>query len=236
MHRQIILDTETTGLDPLKGHRLTEIGCLELVNRKLTGASFQTYLNPERELDSRAAEITGLSYEFLKDKPKFIQVAEALVNFIQDSELIIHNASFDLGFLNHELKLIHHYYAPIEGRLDIIDTLKMARKIFPSQRNDLDSLCRRYKIDNSTRKYHGALLDSEILAQVYLHMTAGQTHFLELLKEETQNNVNHKNIKCAPLRSSHTPLKVLLATHEELAAHEKRISKLRDINLDLIAW
>lgn len=174
MSLQVLLDTETTGLDPKKGHRLTEIGCLEMKNRKLTGRKFQTYLNPEREVEANAAAITGLTWEMLKDKPKFIEIVDDFIEFIGGAELIIHNAPFDLGFLNAELARLNHAWQPLEAKCSIFDTLVLARRLHPGQKNNLDALCERYKIDNSHRQYHGALLDADILAKVYLSMTAGQ--------------------------------------------------------------
>ena len=175
--RQIVLDTETTGLSPKNDHRITEIGCLELIDRKLTGRTFHTYLNPERDLDIRAAEITGLTWAFLKDKPKFAAIAKEFVDFIDGAQLVIHNAPFDLGFLDHELSLLNHPFGSVSTNCHVIDTLALAKQLHPGQRNNLDALCKRYNIDNSHRNYHGALLDAEILTHVYLKMTSGQTSF-----------------------------------------------------------
>ncbi|HSX20699.1 MAG TPA: DNA polymerase III subunit epsilon, partial [Gammaproteobacteria bacterium] len=164
--RQVVLDTETTGLSPQHGHKLTEVGCVEIVNRKLTGRTFQTHINPERELDERAAQITGLSWKTLKDKPKFVHIVEDLVGFIGDAELIIHNAPFDVGFINHELGLINQGWKPVTQYCRVIDTLAMARQLHVGQRNSLDALCKRYRVDNSERDLHGALVDANLLAQV----------------------------------------------------------------------
>jgi DNA polymerase-3 subunit epsilon len=171
--RQIVLDTETTGLKPEDGHRIIEIGALELVDRSLTGRQFHKYLNPERAVDAEAVEVHGLSDEFLEDKPKFAEIAEEFVEFIRGAELIIHNAAFDVGFLDSELARLA---APvrIEDVAQVLDTLELAREMHPGQRNNLDTLCRRYEVDNSNRTLHGALLDSELLADVYLLMTGGQ--------------------------------------------------------------
>jgi DNA polymerase III subunit epsilon len=171
--RQIVLDTETTGLDPQQGHRVIEIGAVEILNRKLSGQTFHVYLNPDREVDAGAMEVHGLSNEFLADKPRFEDVQADFLDFIADAELIIHNAPFDVGFLNAELTrrdagLLKSYCS------GVLDTLKMARNLHPGQKNNLDALCRRYEIDNSGRAYHGALLDAELLADVYLAMTRGQ--------------------------------------------------------------
>lgn len=223
--RQVILDTETTGLDPTKGHRLIEIGCLEMINRRLTGRKFHTYLNPQREIEKGAVAITGLTSEFLRDKPKFSEVAEDFVAFLQEgkTELIIHNAPFDLGFLNHELMRIEHSWEPIEDYLGVIDTLVMARRLHPGQRNNLDVLCARYKVDNTERQYHGALLDAELLAKVYLAMTAGQTK-MSLGAETIVTEVVQP--KLSVKRSSDKPLHVIRATEEECRLHEARMAFL----------
>lgn len=177
MTRQIILDTETTGLEPSQGHRIIEIGAVEMLNRRLTGNRFHQYLNPQRDIDAGAMEVHGITNEMLVDKPKFADVAADFMVFVQGAELIIHNAPFDTGFINHELRLLGET-APalnIESACTVLDTLKLARRMHPGQKNDLDSLCRRYSIDNAQRSLHGALLDAEILADVYLAMTGGQT-------------------------------------------------------------
>ena len=180
MNRQILLDTETTGLDPKSGHRVIEIGCVEIVNRKFTGSEFHTYLNPEREIDEEAEKIHGLSFEFLSDKPKFYEVLDEFLEYIKDSELLIHNAPFDIGFINHEIKL-HSKKGPfVETIVDkITDTLQIAREKLPGQRNSLDALAQRYEISGYDRSYHGAILDSKILGDVYLAMTGGQSDLFQ---------------------------------------------------------
>ena len=185
MLRQVVLDTETTGIDFKSGHRVIEIGCIEIINRKFTGSEYQTYLNPDRDIDEGAAKVHGLTLDFLKDKPRFVDIAEEFLEFIQDSELLIHNAEFDVGFLNNELKLI-----PGEGKLlediteKITDTLQIAREKHPGQRNSLDALIQRYEVEGYDREYHGALLDSKILGDVFLAMTGGQS---DILFENTAN-------------------------------------------------
>ena len=172
--RQIILDTETTGIDPKQGHRIIEIGCVELLDRKLTHKHYHQYIQPEREVEEEAIGVHGITNEFLADKPKFAQVVDAFMQFVQGAELVIHNAPFDVGFINHELSLLKdNVWGKIEDHCKITDTLKMARKTYPGQRNSLDALCKRLGVDNSGRELHGALLDSEILADVYLMMTGG---------------------------------------------------------------
>jgi DNA polymerase-3 subunit epsilon len=177
--RQIILDTETTGLRIEEGHRLIEIGCLEMHDRKLTGKHFHTYLNPERTIDPGASAVHGIKNEFLQDKPLFHMVVDEFITFISNSQLIIHNAPFDLAFINNELQLTRQGRKPITEHCDVLDTLQMARKMHVGQRNTLDALCKRYKVDNSKRDLHGALLDANLLALVYLAMTGGQGSFFE---------------------------------------------------------
>jgi len=228
--RQVILDTETTGLDPAKGHRLTEIGCLEMVNRRLTGCKFHTYINPEREIEKEASAITGLTLEFLSDKPKFSEIAHQFLEFLQypSTELIIHNAPFDLGFLNYELSLINHPWSPLERYLSVIDTLVVARSLHPGQRNNLDVLCKRYNIDNSHREYHGALLDAELLAKVYLAMTAGQTSMrLSEVESSSLEASQATTINIKKVQRNRSPLVIIRATEEECKIHEERLAELQ---------
>lgn len=173
--RQVVLDTETTGLEPNMGHRVIEVGAVEMVNRKLTGRHFHEYINPERPIDDGAQEVHGITTEFLADKPLFSQIAPALVDFIRDADLVIHNAAFDVSFLNYEFGLLSQDMPQVEQICKITDSLLLARQKHPGQKNNLDALCRRYMVDNSQRELHGALLDAEILADVYLLMTGGQT-------------------------------------------------------------
>ena len=172
--RQIVIDTETTGLEPEKGHRIIEIGCIELVNRKLTGNNFHKYINPKREVEEEAIGIHGITNEFLRDKPTFADIVNEFLEFINGAELIAHNANFDVGFINHEIKLIAKNKNLLDDYVTVFDTLALARKKFPGQRNTLDAVCKRYKIDLGERKLHGALLDAHLLAQAYLLMTGGQ--------------------------------------------------------------
>lgn len=173
--RQIVLDTETTGLEVSQGHRIIEIGCVELSNRRVTGNHWHHYFNPDREVDAGAYEVHGISNEFLQDKPRFAELAEAFYDYVKGAELIIHNAAFDVGFLNHELAQPDLDFAPLQDNCSVLDTLMLARQKHPGQKNNLDALCKRYDIDNSQRSLHGALLDARILADVYLAMTGGQT-------------------------------------------------------------
>lgn len=213
--RQIILDTETTGIGPDVGHRVIEIGCVELINRKLTGNHYHTYLNPQREVEEGAFRVHGISTEFLQDKPVFKDVVHDFIDFIADSELVIHNAPFDVGFLNSELKHVK-WPKRLDGHCTVFDTLVLARTKHPGQRNSLDALCKRYDIDNSNRQLHGALLDAEILALVYLAMTGGQS----LLMLDDEMGADKKiNVNNAPVPLiSHSPIS--LASDAELEKHE----------------
>lgn len=212
--RQVVLDTETTGLSPETGHRIIEIGCVEIVNRRVTNRHFHTYLNPEREVDEGAFKVHGISTEFLQDKPLFQDVLEDLLEFVEDAEVIIHNAPFDLSFLNAELHRLK-FKKTFEQHCRIFDTLPLAREKHPGLRNNLDALCKRYSIDNSNRELHGALLDAEILAWVYLAMTGGQ---VELFTEEAVSQTQEKKTTVAATLNSQSP--VIFATEEELASHD----------------
>ena len=216
--RQIILDTETTGLETRDGHRIIEIGCVELVNRRLTGNHYHQYIQPERDIDESAIEVHGITNEFLVDKPVFATVAEEFLDFIKGAELIIHNAPFDVGFINYEFSLLGPHWGAMLDHCTVLDTLDMARKMHPGQRNSLDALCKRYSIDNSSRTLHGALLDSEILADVYLAMTGGQA--LLLLDAEQTTAPGRQQEVVRPLSHNRPPLRVICATDEELASHE----------------
>ncbi len=224
MLRQIVLDTETTGLDPEQGHRIIEIGCVELIDRRPTDNCFQQYLNPDREIDAGALEVHGITNDFLVDKPRFSDVFQDFVEYVSDAELIIHNAAFDTGFLNHEIALTGRSGNRIEDYCKVLDTLAMARQLHPGQRNDLDALCKRYAVDNSQRTRHGALLDAEILADVYLAMTGGQTTLM----------LDDREFGFQALRAGHgrrpepraTPLLVIPASAEERIAHERWLERL----------
>lgn len=220
--RQIILDTETTGIGVEYGHRLIEIGCMELVDRQLTGRVFHTYLNPMRKVDPGAFKVHGLSDAFLADKPLFKDIVEDLLTFLGDAELIIHNAVFDIGFLNAELERLK-YKTTIDATRSVLDTLVLAREKHPGQRNNLDALCKRYDVTHFNRTYHGALLDAEILAHVYLAMTGGQIHLcLEEERSPTLTTLSHETT-AIPRLSSHSP--VYVASEEELARHRAWVEK-----------
>lgn len=220
--RQIVLDTETTGIDPTQGHRIIEIGCVELVGRKLTGNHYHVYINPQREVDEEAIRVHGLTNGFLDDKPLFSAVADEFLAFVKGAELIIHNAPFDVGFINHEFGLLSSAYGRLEDHCTITDTLAMARSKHPGQKNNLDALCKRYHIDNSSRTLHGALLDSEILAEVYLAMTGGQRALsLGSDAEESEGGASGASIR--RLSSSRAALRVIRASAEELELHQKKL-------------
>lgn len=230
--RQVVLDTETTGLDPSHGHRLIEIGCIEIMNRRITSRQFHTYLNPQRKVDEGAFAVHGISDHFLADKPTFIEVVDEFLDFVQGAELIIHNAAFDMGFINHELHLLaHEKYQRLEKICSIFDTLAFARSKHRGQRNSLDALCKRYAVDNQHRTLHGALLDAEILADVYLAMTGGQDNLL--FATEVRDAATPVIIQPASVDSiERAPLKIHYATTEELSFHEQR---LKNINAG-ISW
>lgn len=220
--RQIVLDTETTGLSHKKGHRLIEIGCVELINRKLTGNNYHQYINPERAVDEGAYKVHGIGDDFLQDKPVFAQVAEEFVRFIDGAELIIHNAPFDVGFLDFELQRLERKAKPLAERCTITDTLVMARKRHAGQKNNLDALCKRYNVNNAQRDLHGALLDAEILADVYLAMTGGQ---VSLLLGDNGGDDEAGSYEIQRL-SKRIDLPVIVADDTELAAHEEMLSKI----------
>lgn len=223
--RQIILDTETTGIDPGQGHRLIEVGCLELVNRRLTGRSFHRYINPEREVEAEAMAVHGLSNEFLADKPLFASIVDEFLDFVRGAELVIHNAPFDVGFLNHELRLLERNLPAIADICTVLDTLVMARARHPGQKNNLDALARRYGADNRDRTYHGALLDAEILADVYLAMTGGQVG-LALGSEESESGNGPRGETLRRLAAARPPLPVIRAEGDELVRHQERLAVL----------
>lgn len=220
--RQVVLDTETTGINPKEGHKIIEIGCVELINRRLTQNRFHVYLNPDREIDAGAIEVHGITNQFLQDKPRFADVVEDFLTYTKDAELIIHNAPFDVGFLNHELGLLNRETRTIESNSRVFDTLAYARKKHPGARNSLDALCKRYGIDNSHRDLHGALLDAEILAEVYLIMTGGQSSLLE--DTEAISEIGPAAI--VRLSANRPRLKVVQCNEEELSSHQHRLQKI----------
>ena len=218
--RQIVLDTETTGLEVRQGHRLIEIACVEMVERRPTGNYYQTYLNPERAIDEGARQVTGIEDEFLLDRPFFADVVEEFLQFIDGAELIIHNATFDVGFLDAELERVGR--GKITDRCTVLDTLVMARERYPGQRNSLDALCKRLGVDNSGRDLHGGLIDAQLLAEVYLYMTSGQVALDLGFEGAAEQGPNHVAV---PLRLDRRP-RILRASEEEQALHESRLDAL----------
>lgn len=217
--RQIILDTETTGINPSDGHRIVEIGCVEMYNRRLTGNNFHVYLNPDRYMDQEVINIHGITNEFVADKPRFRDIAQQFFEYIQGAELVIHNAAFDVGFINHEFNLLKPALPQVQTVCAILDTLAMARDLHPGQKNNLDALCRRYDVNNSHRTFHGALLDAEILADVYLAMTGGQVS-LNLASHQDNAEQKQQQVQGLVRRGA---LRVVTASVAELEAHEKRL-------------
>ena len=224
--RQIVLDTETTGLAASQGHRIIEIGCIEIVNRRFTGRDYHSFLNPERDIDEGAEAVHGMSRADLENQPRFSDIADEFLEFIKDGELVIHNAEFDVGFLEYELELMKHPLPRISKHATVLDTLSLARRLHPGQRNSLDALCKRYDVDASRRNVHGALIDAELLAKVYLAMSGGQAALSldqEVVKAETGTA---KLESQAP--NSALNLVVIRANEEENMAHEALLKKMRD--------
>lgn len=223
--RQIVLDTETTGLEPVANHRVIEIGCVELIDRRLTGEHFHQYLQPDREIEVGAEQVHGITDEFLRDKPRFAAIAEAFIEFVHGAELVIHNAPFDVGFLNHELALWRADAPRIEDICTVEDTLVRARSMHPGQRNSLDALCKRYGIDNAHRELHGALLDAEILADVYLAMTGGQVRLA--LGQQGEEGMGPRREPVRRLAPDRPRLAIVRASPGELAAHQQYLAAIQ---------
>lgn len=228
--RQIVLDTETTGLDPRQGHRIIEVACIEMANRRPTGRHLHKYINPEREIDAGAQAVHGITLDFLADKPKFADIADEFLDFINGAELIIHNAPFDLGFLNAELGRLDR--VPVETLCNgITDTLKLAKEMHPGKRNSLDALCERYEIDNSSRTLHGALLDTELLAEVFLAMTRGQNSLM-IEPDATPR----PQLGADGQVRQRKPLRVHRASAEELAEHERVLAAINQESKGACIW
>jgi DNA polymerase-3 subunit epsilon len=232
--RQIVLDTETTGLEPAEGHRIIEIGCVELIDRRPSGNNFHQYLQPDREIEAGAVEVHGITDELLRDKPRFADIAEDFIDYVGDAELIIHNAPFDVGFLDHELAAWREDAPRIAELCRVTDSLAMARALHPGQRNTLDALCKRYQVDNSQRTLHGALLDAEILADVYLAMTGGQASLALGSYNEPGSGPVRQPIRRLP--SDRPPLRIVRATEAELAAHEARLAAIDKASGGQCVW
>lgn len=221
--RQIVLDTETTGLEPAEEHRIIEIGCVEIVDRRMTGENRQWFVNPQREIDEGALAIHGITNEFLADKPTFNDIVQEFVDFIRDAELVIHNAPFDVGFLDAELERLGEHAGKVTDHATVLDTLDLARRQHPGMKNSLDALCKRYEIDNSGRTVHGALLDAELLAEVYLALTGGQTS-LTFQSWRAKREAE----EAGGVRETLPDVRVVRATDEELARHEQRLEAIRE--------
>ncbi|KAF0192827.1 MAG: DNA polymerase III subunit epsilon [Gammaproteobacteria bacterium] len=231
--RQIVLDTETTGLDPAQGHRIIEIGAIEIVDRRVTTRRFQQYLQPDREIDEGALEVHGITDAFLADKPRFGDIVDDLLEFIKDAEVIIHNAPFDIGFINHELALLKQGRKPFTDYCTVLDSLALARQLHPGQRNSLDALCKRYQVDNSQRELHGALLDAEILSDVYLAMTGGQAT-LSLDGRLTSAGVAQSGVRRVTAERARLP--VIPASAEEEEAHRHYLDRIARESGGVCVW
>jgi DNA polymerase-3 subunit epsilon len=223
--RQIFLDTETTGLATSQGHRIIEIGCIEIVNRRFTGREYHNFLNPERDIDEGAEAVHGMSRADLEHQPRFCDIADEFLEFIKDGELVIHNAEFDVGFLEYELKLMEHAKPKIADHAMVLDTLSVARRLHPGQRNSLDALCKRYNVDASRRNVHGALIDAELLAKVYLAMTGGQGALS--LDQEVVNTETGTIALDGQAPRTELNLVVIRANEEESAAHQALLDKMK---------
>jgi DNA polymerase-3 subunit epsilon len=221
--RQIVLDTETTGLETSEGHRIIEIGCVEILDRRVSRNVFHTYINPDRVVDAGALEVHGIDNQFLKDKRRFAEVAAEFLEFVRGAELVIHNATFDVGFVNYELSRMQHEVTDIRGLCGVLDTLELARRQHPGQKNSLDALCKRYSVDNSGREYHGALLDAQLLAEVYLAMTGGQAALVLDAEAATGRSGDRGPRK---LDRTGLSLKVQRASDAEQAAHADKLKEV----------
>ena len=224
--RQIVLDTENTGLETSQDHRIIEIGCVELVGRKLTGRHYHQYVNPQRKVDVGAMEVHGITDQFLEDKPLFETVAREFLEFVDGADLVIHNAPFDVGFINHEIAKLNGAYQAIESGCRIIDTLALARQKHPGQKNNLDALCKRYGVDNSQRDLHGALLDAEILADVYLLMTGGQVNLNISGQQASDGGQDNSRSGIRRLAQDRQPLRVVTASREEIERHQQKLEAI----------
>ncbi len=232
--RQIVLDTETTGLETSQDHRIIEIGCVELLNRKLTGNHYHQYINPQREVDEGAFQVHGISDEFLADKPVFEKVAGEFLEFVRGAELVIHNAPFDVGFLNHEFGKLAETFGKLEDHCNIVDSLVLARQKHPGQKNNLDALCKRYTVDNSQRDLHGALLDAEILADVYLAMTGGQVDLMFSGRASDSSEPGDSGIR--RLAAERPRLQVIRAGSEELDRHQQKLAEISKASDNKCLW
>lgn len=231
--RQVVLDTETTGIDPRQGHRIIEIGCVELINRKLTGQHYHVYINPDRVVEEEAIGVHGITNEFLQDKPRFSEIADSFFDYVDGAELVIHNAAFDVGFINNEFSLLKPQRSKIENNCGVLDTLAMAREKHPGAKASLDALCKRYGIDNGHRTLHGALLDAEILADVYLLLSGGQSAFELDDNEGGEGQVGSKRL--IDRSAFNGVLPVIAASEDEVTQHDAYLSKLAK-GVEKVLW
>jgi DNA polymerase-3 subunit epsilon len=222
--RQVVLDTETTGLEPSQGHRIIEIGCVEMINRRLTGNNYHQYIHPDREIDEGALAVHGISNEFLADKPRFDDIIADFIDYIDGAELIIHNAPFDVGFMDHEFRLAGEQFGATSDYCSVTDTLVMARKMRPGKKNNLDVLCNEFEVSNAHRELHGALLDAELLAEVYLRMTGGQSSLSLDAEDVAQSADGVLTVK--KLSADRKPIRIVRASKSELEAHQQIVEKL----------
>ncbi|MDH5299927.1 MAG: DNA polymerase III subunit epsilon [Gammaproteobacteria bacterium] len=230
--RQIVFDTETTGVEVSQGNRIIEIGCVEVIDRVVTGNTYHQYINPQRDSEEGALQVHGITSEFLADKPLFATVARSFIDFVSGAQLVIHNAAFDVGFINYELSLLGAQWGRIEDYCTVLDTLEMARRLHPGQKNNLDALCKRYDISNAHRELHGALLDAEILADVYLAMTGGQVS----LGFDGQGEAGGPAVSTIRRLDRNQPLRVCYASAGELLAHEERLEKIDKASSGATIW
>ncbi|MEL7297002.1 MAG: DNA polymerase III subunit epsilon [Pseudomonadota bacterium] len=233
VQRQIVLDTETTGLDPAADHRIIEIGCVEVVNRRVTGKTWHQYLNPDRQIDDGAIAVHGIRNEDLADKPRFPDIADDFLSFVVGAELVIHNAPFDIGFLEHELRRMSHKRTRLSDVCKVTDSLRLARELHPGQRNSLDALCKRYQVDNSGRDLHGALLDARLLGDVYLLMTGGQNSLELDAVEQAEATQSGTNVVDAKLVSNGL---VVTANEQERALHAALMERIASSSQDTVVW
>lgn len=232
--RQIVLDTETTGLEIEHGHRIIEIGCVELINRRRTGNVFHRYIHPQRDIDREAIEVHGITADFLSDQPPFEEIVGEFIAFVAGAELVIHNAEFDVGFLDYELSLLRGDHGCIMDHCRVVDTLALARRLHPGQRNSLDALCRRYEVDSSARDLHGALLDARLLADVYLAMTGGQA--MLLLSEDDGTASGRRSVQPQRIDRDGLHLEILHCSAAELEAHQRRLQGLEKASGGQCVW
>jgi len=234
--RQLVLDTETTGLSPQEGHRIIEIGCVEIVERKITGNEYHRLINPQRKIPQGAVNVHGITNKMLRGKPVFTDIASEFLEYIRGAELIIHNASFDLGFLNNELQLLDGDWPEIADCCEVLDTLALARSLHPGQRASLDAICKLYHVDISQRTLHGALLDAKLLADVYLLMTGGQTDFLGQLDTSIATDAASLQAQSRQQRTKGSVLRLIKANDDELQAHQQWLQRLAEKSPDGCLW